>query len=103
MIDIKHLTKTFGTQTVLYDISEHIAPGEKVVIIGHFIGLLFGHQACANRGECNILADGHVGKQVEMLKHHAHFLSNSVDVFLWIRNSFAVEHDRAGAGLLHQV
>ena len=34
MIDIKHLTKTFGTQTVLYDISEHIAPGEKVVIIG---------------------------------------------------------------------
>ncbi len=34
MIDIKHLTKTFHGLTVLDDISEHIAPGEKVVILG---------------------------------------------------------------------
>ena len=34
MIDVKHLTKTFGDHTVLDDISEHIDPGEKVVIIG---------------------------------------------------------------------
>ena len=35
MIDIKNLTKTFEDGvTVLDDISEHISPGEKVVIIG---------------------------------------------------------------------
>ncbi len=34
MIDIKHLSKSFGKQLVLDDISEHIYPGEKVVILG---------------------------------------------------------------------
>ena len=34
MIDVKHLSKSFGSHEVLKDISEHIYPGEKVVIIG---------------------------------------------------------------------
>ena len=34
MIDVKNLTKSFGSHLVLDDISEHIYPGEKVVIIG---------------------------------------------------------------------
>ena len=34
MIDVKNLSKSFGTNLVLDDISEHIHPGEKVVIIG---------------------------------------------------------------------
>ena len=34
MIDVKHLSKSFGSNLVLDDISEHIYPGEKVVIIG---------------------------------------------------------------------
>ena len=34
MIDVKHLSKSFGDNLVLDDISQHIAPGEKVVIIG---------------------------------------------------------------------
>ena len=34
MIDVKHLTKAFGSHMVLKDISEHIYPGEKVVVIG---------------------------------------------------------------------
>ena len=34
MIDIKNLSKSFGSHLVLDDISEHIHPGEKVVIIG---------------------------------------------------------------------
>ena len=34
MIDVKHLSKSFGDNLVLDDISEHISPGEKVVIIG---------------------------------------------------------------------
>ncbi len=34
MIDVKHLSKSFGENKVLKDISEHIYPGDKVVIIG---------------------------------------------------------------------
>ena len=34
MIDVKNLSKSFGDHLVLDDISEHISPGEKVVIIG---------------------------------------------------------------------
>ncbi len=34
MIDVKNLSKAFGEQLVLDNISEHIHPGEKVVIIG---------------------------------------------------------------------
>ena len=34
MIDVKNLSKTFGDHLVLDDLSEHIYPGEKVVVIG---------------------------------------------------------------------
>ena len=34
MIDVEHLSKAFGKNLVLDDISEHISQGEKVVIIG---------------------------------------------------------------------
>ena len=34
MIDVKNLSKSFGSHEVLKDISEHIYPGDKVVIIG---------------------------------------------------------------------
>ena len=34
MIDVKHLSKSFGDHLVLDNINEHIHPGEKVVVIG---------------------------------------------------------------------
>jgi len=34
VIDVKHLSKNFGHLHVLNDISEHIYPGEKIVVIG---------------------------------------------------------------------
>ena len=34
MIDVKNLSKSFGSNLVLGNISEHVYPGEKVVIIG---------------------------------------------------------------------
>ena len=34
MIDVKNLSKSFGDHLVLNDITEHIFPGEKIVIIG---------------------------------------------------------------------
>lgn len=34
MIDVKHLSKSFGDHLVLDDINQHINPGEKLVVIG---------------------------------------------------------------------
>ena len=34
MIDVKNLCKSFGDHQVLKNISEHIYPGEKIVVIG---------------------------------------------------------------------
>ncbi len=34
MITVNHLVKAYGDHVVLNDVSEHIAPGEKVVVIG---------------------------------------------------------------------
>ena len=34
MIDVKHLSKSFGDHAVLKDISAHVYPGDKIVIIG---------------------------------------------------------------------
>ncbi len=34
MIDVKHLSKSFGDHLVLDDISENVSPGENVVVIG---------------------------------------------------------------------
>ena len=34
MIDIKHLSKSFGEHLVLDDITEHVSPGERVVLLG---------------------------------------------------------------------
>ena len=34
MIDVKHLSKSFGDHLVLDDLNEHIDVGEKVVVIG---------------------------------------------------------------------
>ena len=36
MISVKNLCKSFGHHQVLKNINEHIAPGEKVVIIGPY-------------------------------------------------------------------
>ena len=34
MIDIKHLSKSFGDQLVLDDLTEHVRPGERMVLLG---------------------------------------------------------------------
>ena len=34
MIDVKNLSKSFGDHLVLDNLTEHISPGEKVVVIG---------------------------------------------------------------------
>lgn len=34
MIDVKHLSKSFGNQLVLDDLTEHVSPGERMVLLG---------------------------------------------------------------------
>ena len=50
VIDVKHLSKAFGDNRVLDDISEHIDPGEKVVIIGP--SMFFRMVILGNRLKC---------------------------------------------------
>ena len=44
-----------------------------------------------------------MGKQVEVLEHHAHLLTVEIDVHRLIRQVYTVEEDGAGGGLLQQV
>ena len=57
MIDVKHLTKSFGNHLVLDDISESIQEGEKVVIIGP-----------SGSGNCRKVS----GLYTEKQGHHCH-------------------------------
>jgi ABC-type polar amino acid transport system ATPase subunit len=34
VIDVKHLSKSFGDQLVLDDLTEHVSPGERMVLLG---------------------------------------------------------------------
>ena len=61
------------------------------------------HQTGAHGGEGDVLADGHVGEEVEVLEHHAHFPTDHVDVRLWVGDDLAVKGDGAGGGFFQQV
>lgn len=62
MIDVKNLSKAFGDHLVLDDISEHICPSEKVVIIGPSGSGKSTFLRCLNQMEIptsgNIIFDG---------------------------------------------
>ena len=44
-----------------------------------------------------------MGKQVEVLEHHAHLLTVEIDVHRLIRQVYAVEEDGTGGGLLQHI
>lgn len=62
MISVKNLCKSFGDHQVLKDINEHIAPGEKIVIIGPSGSGKSTFLRCMNLLECptsgQIIFDG---------------------------------------------
>ena len=70
---------------------------------GRFIGLLLGHQTGTHRGQGDILPDGHIGKQVEMLEHHAHFPADGVNIGFGIGDLRTVEGDDAFGGVFQQI
>ena len=178
MIDVKNLSKSFGDHLVLDDISEHISPGEKVVVIGpsgsgkstflrclnlletptkgtitfegtvitdpkvkidkvrqqmgmvfqHFnlfpnmpirrnitlapvrTGLMrqeeadgLAHQLSLHRGQGDVFADSHIGKEVEVLEHHAHLLADLVNLHLGVGDDRVFKGDSACSGGFQQV
>ena len=70
---------------------------------GLCLGLLLGHQLGQNRGQSDILLYRQVGKEVEVLEHHAHVLTYLVNVGVRSGDLLAVKGDGAGRGLLQQI
>ena len=62
-----------------------------------------GHFLDAYRRHRQVLQNRFMGKEVEMLEHHAHFLPVQRKIHLFPRDIHAVEQDRAGGRLFQQV
>ena len=70
---------------------------------GQRVGLLLPHELGLDRGQGDVLADGHVGEEVEVLEDHAHLAADGVDIHLGVGDDGAVKGDGALGGLLQQV
>ena len=68
---------------------------------GQFLGGVGRHSCDLDGCQRQVVQNAQVGKQVELLKHHAHFLANLVDHFqVWARSvsaQFVPIHDQAAA------
>ena len=67
------------------------------------VGLGLGHPLGAHRRQGDILADGHVGEEIEVLEHHAHLAADGVDVHLGVGNVGTFKGDGALCRRLQQV
>ena len=70
---------------------------------GLFLGGGLVHVLYLDGGNGQVFQNGFVGKQVEMLEHHAHFLAVFIQIHLAAGNVDTVEHDLALGGLFQQV
>ena len=54
---------------------------------------------------CNghVFQHRHIGKQIEMLEHHAHLLPVHIDIDLGICNIHAIHQNLTGSGNLQQI
>ncbi len=63
------------------------------IVHGDFFGFLLRHLAHPHRCQGAVLQDGQVREQVEVLKHHAHFAADGLDL-LEVRGQFgAIDND----------
>jgi hypothetical protein len=70
---------------------------------GPGLGLILSQAFQAHRREHDVPQDVEVGKQIEILEYHPHFLSLNVDVVAYGGDINAFEHDLAVGGLLQQI
>ena len=70
---------------------------------GRGLGLLLGDALGVHGGQGQVFQHGHIGEQVEVLEHHAHFLPVAVQVGFFVGDVIALEEDAAGGGHLQQV
>ena len=57
------------------------------------VRLLLGHMPGSDRGECDILADSFIRKQVEVLEDHPHLFPDLVDVDREVCDLLPVKED----------
>ena len=67
------------------------------------VRLILCHKTGADRGKGNIPADGHVGKEIEMLEYHSHLSADHVDVRALIGQVCSLEDDLAACGHLQEI
>ena len=67
------------------------------------LGVLFGHAAQLDGGHGQVVQNSLVGEEVELLEHHAHVLTDLVDVVLRVVDVHAVHSDEAAVDLLKAV
>ena len=65
------------------------------VFHGDGLGLVLAQSARTHGGQGAVLQNGQVRKQVELLKHHAHFLAHRIHIFATGREVNAVHHNAA--------
>ena len=70
---------------------------------GGVVGLGLAHQLGADGSQGNVLPNGHVGEEIEVLEHHAHLPPDQVDVGLGVGDGGALKGDGALGGGLQQV
>ena len=86
---------------VLVDLIQQADPGQQRLCL--LKGLGFGLFAQHGGGQHDVLADGHMGEDVEMLENHPHLLPVEVDVDLFVGDVHPFKVDMAAGGHLQKV
>ena len=76
-------------------------PGQQSAAL--LLRLCLGFHFQLHRGQCNVLHDGQVGEQVEVLKHHANPPPGHIHIGVGIRQILPFKNYFASGGLLQQI
>jgi hypothetical protein len=78
-------------------------PPESKVLHRERLGLAAWQPAHPDRGQDEVLEHGQVGKQVELLEHHAHLAADLLDLLQVVGQLGAIHHDLSALVVLQAV
>ena len=106
-----HRERAHNSDTLLLAAGEHGRIGIGLVgkvdalkkLHRKLVGFLLSLELQRDRGEGDVLLDGHVREEVEVLENHAHLAAVQVEIDLGVGNIHAAKYDLAGGRSLQQV